>query len=237
MMNVCAHCGLYRADKRVVGPTRSGSRPNPSRPGSVQTDARRAVAICPECGHMHPFRRLPLLLIGGASAAGKSAVLQELAGRFTDAVLLDADILWLEEFEKPQTGHRDFFETWLRLAKNIGQSGRQVALFGAGFVVPGHVEPCVERRYFSHTHYLTLVCEEQALRRRLHARPAWRKSSQASSLRAQLDFNRWLRVEGPRQNPPLTLLDTTNTPVAATASAVAEWMQERISIEQPQVDR
>lgn len=231
MMNVCANCGLHRVDKRVVGA--ASGPPDASSPASLPIDAQWSAAICPQCGHAHPFRQLPLLLVGGASATGKSAVLQELAGRFTGAVLLDADILWLEEFERPETGYRRFFETWLRLAKNIGQSGRPVALFGAGFAVSKNVEPCVERRYFSQTHCLTLVCEEDALRGRLLARPAWRKSGEAAHLQEQLDFNRWLREEGPQQNPPPTLLKTDDTPLAVTANAVREWLERKLSQGQP----
>ena len=151
MINVCAHCGLYRADKTVTGPTSVTTESKHCNQADLDGDTRTAVATCPECGHPHSFLRLPLLLVGGASATGKSAILQQLAGRFTAAVLLEADLLWLQEFEKPSDGHRRFFETWLRLTKNIGQSGRPVALFGAGLAVPENIEQCVERRYFSHT--------------------------------------------------------------------------------------
>ena len=150
MINVCAHCGLYRADKTVTGPTSVTIESKHCNQADLDGDTRTAVATCPECGHPHSFLRLPLLLVGGASATGKSAILQELAGRFTAAVLLEADLLWLQEFEQPPDGHRRFFETWLRLAKNIAQSERPVALFGAGLAVPENIEQCVERRYFSH---------------------------------------------------------------------------------------
>ena len=136
MINVCAHCGLYRADKTVTGPTSVTTESKHCNQADLDGDTRTAVATCPECGHPHSFLRLPLLLVGGASATGKSAILQELAGRFTAAVLLEADLLWLQEFEQPPDGHRRFFETWLRLAKNIAQSERPVALFGAGLTVP-----------------------------------------------------------------------------------------------------
>jgi len=225
MMNVCAACGLYRVDKEVTGLARPVAPARPDGQADLRRDRPLAIATCPHCGHPHPFQRLPLFLIGGASATGKSAILQELAGRVTVAVLLEADLLWLKEFEKPPDGPGRFFETWLRLAKNIGQSGRPVALFGAGFAVPQNVEPCVERRYFSRVHYLTLACEEDTLRRRLQARPAWRKSGQPERLQEQLSFNLWLQQEGPRQNPPVTLLDTTDMSVADSASAVREWME------------
>ncbi len=58
MFNVCYQCGAYHVDKEVEG----------------------NVAICPACGFRHGFRRLPLLLIGGASGVGKSTICQHLTG-------------------------------------------------------------------------------------------------------------------------------------------------------------
>ena len=233
MINVCAQCGLYSVGKIVTGPTVVADESNSREGVNLEGESTSAVATCPQCGHGHKFLRLPLLLIGGASATGKSAILQELAGRFTAAVLLEADLLWLQEFEKPPDGQRRFSETWLRLAKNIGQSRRPVALFGAGLAVPENVEKCVERRFFSRTHYLALVCDEEALRHRLLARPAWRKSGQPERLQEQLDFNRWLLNEGPKQIPRVTLVDTTHAPVEDSASAVKEWMKRALALESP----
>ena len=164
MMNVCLHCGEYRADKRI----------DPDGPN----------AVCPLCGHRHPFRQLPLLVVSGASGAGKSAVLQRLAGRVDGAVLLDADILWRSEFDQPEEGYRGFFETWLRLCKNISQSGRPVVLFGAGVGVPANLEACVERRYLADVHILALVCDDEVLAERLLSRPEWRRSGDAGFGRA-----------------------------------------------------
>ena len=229
MLNVCPNCGLYRVDKTVSEPNICVEAPNPDSPADLHRRPPTALAACPHCGHLHPFLRLPLLLIGGASATGKSAILQELTGRFTAAVLLESDLLWLKEFEDPAGGYRRFSETWLRMAKNINQSGRPTVLFGAGLTVPENIEQCVERRYFSQAHYLALVCEEEVLRRRLLARPAWRKSNEPEQLKAQMDFNRWLQTEGPNQTPQVTIVDTTGANVADSANAVREWMERALA--------
>lgn len=208
VFNVCYLCGEYRPDKSI--------------------DLSGPYAVCPACGHRHPFRRLPLFAVGGPSGTGKSTICQQLSGRFSGAVLLDADILWLPEFNTPEDNYQRFFEVWLRMAKNIGQSGQPVVIFGAGFCVPDNLEPCVERRYFSHIHYLGLVCEGDELARRLRSRPEWRKSGSPAVIASQLEFNRWLRQEGPQQTPPLDLLDTTHAPRDQTAAAVARWIRERL---------
>ncbi len=206
MINVCARCGSYRADKRI--------------------DASGPDAICPDCGHRHRFVWSSLLIVSGASGAGKTRVCGLLTGIVTRAVLLDADILWRREFNDPASNHRDFFETWLRVAKNIAQSRRPVVLFGAGFGVPTNIEPCVERRYFSAVHYLALTCADDELRERLHARPEWRESRNAPFVEEQSRFNAWFKSYS--GSPPIDLIDTSAVAPARTARQVDAWICHRI---------
>jgi len=205
MFNVCHNCGLYRADKII----------DPSGP----------YAICPECGYKHPFQQLPLLIVSGASGAGKSSVCQALIGKLDNLVLLDADILWRPEFNTPEDKYRNFFETWLRVAKNISQSGRPVVLFGAGMGVPENIEPCVERRYFSGIHYLALVCDDEVLAQRLKARPAWRGSGGQAYIDDHVQFNRWFKEQG-KSNTRISLLDTTEVLLETTIEQVKTWISE-----------
>ncbi len=200
MFNVCHQCGVYHADKII--------------------DPAGPYAICPACEHAHPFRALPLLLVGGASGTGKSTVCNALVGRVTSAVLLDCDILWCPAFNKPEDNFREFFEIWLRMSKNIGQSGRPVVLFGAGFGVPENIEACIERRYFSSVSYLALTCDADKLVSRLRARPQWRANAADAFIKSQVSFNQWFKDTGPTLNPPITLLDTTNATLEETAVQV-----------------
>ena len=209
MFNICQRCGQYRADKEI----------DPSGP----------YAVCPECGERYAFQMLPLLLICGPSGGGKSAVLRALLGKVDNAVLLEGDLLWRPEFNRPEDSYRDFYETWLRLAKNINQSGRPVALFNAG-AIPPNVEPCVERRYFSKTHYLALVCDDAVLEMRLKARPSWRASGDREFIEAQVQFNQWLKDNAAATEPAIDLLDTTMAGEAETAAAAARWLQAHIGL-------
>lgn len=208
MFNVCAQCGLYHADKEI--------------------DSVNSVAICPECGHKYPFRQLPLLLICGPSGAGKSTIVRRLSRDITAAVMLEGDILWQSEFATPEDNHRRFFETWLRVAKNISQAGRPVVLFIAG-ALPSNVEPCIERRYFSQTHYLSLVCDNDVLADRLRQRPSWRESGSEQFINDNIAFNDWLKTNGAQQTPPLKLLDTTADTIEQSSQAVAEWIGRILS--------
>lgn len=202
MFNVCYNCGLYHADKQV--------------------DYDLSVALCPACNFRHPITILPLFIVGGASGTGKSTVLPKLVGTIDEVVLLEADILWGQT-----SATSNFFEVWLRIAKNIAQSGLPVALFGAGFVVPENLESCIERRYFSTIHYLGLTCSEEAQIERLQSRPTWRHT--AEILDEQVAFNRWVRENAEKTTPPIELLDTTNISVEETAAQIRAWIKRKRS--------
>jgi hypothetical protein len=208
MMNVCYNCGEYRVDKEI--------------------DPAGPYAICPLCGFKHEFRMFPLLMIGGASGVGKTAVCNHLVGTLNDVVILEADILWRSEFNRPEDNYRAFFETWLRISKNISQSGRPVALFGAGGAVPENVEPCVERRYFSAVHYLGLTCDDDLIVERLKSRPAWRKCDDPEFIDAHLKFNLWFKEMAITLDPPVELLDTTGMSVEEASAGVVRWIGAKI---------
>jgi hypothetical protein len=203
-MNVCFQCGMYHADKSI----------DPSGP----------FAICPECGYKHPFRQSPLLIVSGASGSGKTTICQHLLDQVTRSVLLDSDILWRPEFKNPDSNYRDFFETWLRVCKNISQSGRPVVLFGAGMGVPENIENRIERRYFSKVHYLALVCSDEAISDRLEHRPTWRGTHEPAFKEENIRFNRWFIAYD--NQPPIRIIDTTNVHFDETALQVGAWIDE-----------
>lgn len=204
MLNICVQCGKYRADKEI----------DPSGP----------FAVCPECGHRQPFLQLPLFMVSGASGTGKSTALHHLLGVMNETVLLDSDILWRREFDTPGDHYQNFMETWLRVCKDISQSGKPVMLFGAGTGVPENIEPCVERRYFSNVHYLALVCDEPEIERRLLSRPDWRNCQNTGFVDAQKDFNRWfVEYRDQHRTPPIELIDTTCFSVEETALKIQQW--------------
>jgi len=207
MFNVCPACGVYAAEKAI--------------------DPAGPFAVCPTCGYRHPFHRLPLFVVTGASGAGKSTVCLTLPERLPECVTLEMDILWRPEFNRPDDDYRAFRDVWLRIAKNVGQSGRPVVLGGSA--VPGQFERCSEARYFAAIYYLALVCDDETLAARLRARPAWRESAGDDFVGRMLAFNGWLKENATTSaspaRPQLDLLDTTSLSPIETVERVATWVR------------
>ena len=208
MFNVCPACGLYDVAKAI--------------------DPGGPFVICPHCRHAHRFVRLPLSIVSGPSGAGKSTVCLALATMLGECICLETDILWGALAATPQDSYRSYHDAWLRLAKNIGQAGRPVALFGSA--TPDQIERCAERRYFSTVHYLALVCaDDEALRQRLCARPAWRNATDPQWIEQMVDFNRWFKRQAATSNPSVTLLATDTQSPAETTAQVAHWLRASLS--------
>ena len=198
MFNACANCGHWH-DKREI-------------------DAAGPYAICPDCGYPQPFLYLPLFVITGASGVGKSTITLALMGQLPSFVLLEGDIFWRDEFNRPENDYLDFRNVCLRAAKTINQSGRPTIITGSA--TPGQYETCPEFCYFDGVHYLALVCEDAELKRRLRQRPSWRQSGSAEFIEGMLAFNNWFQERGDL----VTLLDTTQISVAQTAAEIKAWL-------------
>ena len=204
MFNVCPNCGELLAAKIIV--------------------AEGPYAVCPNCAYQHKFLRLPLFVITGASGVGKSRTCLSLVAKTSDFVVMDSDILWRPEFNQPVTDYRDYRETWLRVCKNINQSGKPVVLCGSG--IPEQYEQCVERRYFSAIHYLALVCTVEVLEARLRSRPAWRGCSDEDYVKRHVAFNRWLKENARRTEPPMSLLDTSELTIEESVERIGIWIKD-----------
>ncbi|MFB6136089.1 MAG: hypothetical protein ABEJ04_04970 [Halobacteriaceae archaeon] len=216
-MDVCWNCGEWTPGKEV------------------EDRDEYAVATCPDCGHEHPFRYLPLLVVTGPSGAGKSTVLRELHSRavtggdpdVTDRLVpLESDTLWTAGADMETEAYMDL---WLAQCREVHQSGRSVLLFGAG-MNPENVEPPVHRRYFPAVHYLALVAADDDLAERLGARPDWRESSSEEAVREHVEYNRALKEgEFVPEGVPFETLNTTPLSVAETIEATVAWADDALA--------
>lgn len=201
MSMVCAECGEYTRRESIRGTER----------------------ICGSCGAAESFRKLPLFCVTGASGSGKTTVVAALRDLLRETVVLERDVLLREEIDWTQRDWEIFRSTWLRLAFEVGQSGRPAVLVGTTW--PDDEEPLHEARYFSTINYLCLACDDATLVTRLTARPAWRRSSQPGFVERMRQFNRQAKES---RDPRVTLLDTTSLSVAETAERVAKWIRARL---------
>lgn len=209
MFDECPGCGAIRVDMTV--------------------DSAASVVTCPDCGHQESIHQEPLCIVSGAGGTGKSAVLRQLRGTREDAVLLYSDTLWRDEFWDEFDW---YFQTWLRLCRDIAQSRRPPVLFGAGFGVPANLEEHPQYDCFSDVHYLVLVCDEEEQKRRLQARPPERHPDQfemEDHIAEQVEFNQWL--EDAADEAGFTVVDTTDATIGTTTEQVDQWITSHVEAE------
>lgn len=205
MIAVCITCGQYHEDKNI--------------------NMADSLAICPNCGHAHKIRMLPLFIITGASGTGKSTLCYELMKRQTDTIALEKDIFWRDEFATPDDDYYQFRNLCLRVANNIQQGGKPVILCGTAS--PGSYEKVTHARYFQAIHYLALVCDDKELEKRLKARPDWRNSGTSEFIKNMLAYNQWYKDNIDDNRFDVTLLDTTSLSIENTVSQVINWMDTK----------
>lgn len=182
--------------------------------------------VCELCRHREPIRRPPTLFLTGASGAGKSSMAHRLAPLLSArVVVLEQDVLWVGALQDPTDDYGPFRRTWLRMVAMLNQSGRPSLLCGT--VAPPEMEFRPERTLLGQTHYLALVADDDVLRKRLAARPAWRGWQDDDRVADMVRFNRWIIANAATTDPPMTLLDTTHATVEQSAQAIADWALAR----------
>ncbi len=177
---------------------------------------------CGQCPGERLFRRLPLFVVTGPSGVGKSTVAADVvaAPEAPDAVYLDSDTLLVEGLT--DRGWDAYRDVWVWTCANIAQSGRPVVLFGGGDPIEFARASRID--HFSSTHYMALTCDEDELRRRLIARPAWRKSAEPVFMQAMVDWNARLTTGQDDSGVTWDVLNTSTGSRAATVRAVARWV-------------
>ena len=186
----------------------------------VEVDKEAQRVRCRACGHAEPMRILPLFIVTGTSASGKTAVIPALRRLLPEWDIFETDILWDSggDWQMQRCN-------WLRIAHSIAQSGRGTILCGTQ--VPENMDRCDFRPFFSAIHYLALHCDDITREARLRARPAWRGCTDAF-IAEQQQFAHWLLENADTAfDPPLQLVDTTEITVEQAAEQIRDWVRQR----------
>jgi len=161
---------------------------------------------------------MPLFIVTGASGSGKSYVVQELRGIMPEYDVFDPDDL--VEF----MGHdwEKMRNVWLRVARNIAQSGRMTVICGT--MMPWDIEKCADYTHFKQVYYINLHCDEDTRARRLRER-RWPEEM----IRDHQNFAKaLLDIADKDFKPPMPTIDTTDRDVAVVASQIKEWILQHV---------
>ena len=166
---------------------------------------------------------MPLFIVTGASCAGKSTLCNLLFQKETEYIVMESDLLWNGIYNTPEDGYRAYRELWLRVCAQISQIGKPVVLCGC--CTPEQFETAQGRELFSVLHYLAVVSDDAVFEERMRN---GRHVTDEKWIQSSLQFNRWLRDNAARTNPPLQLLDTTHLSPEEAACQLDCWILERI---------
>lgn len=158
--------------------------------------------------------KLPLFIVTGASGSGKTFVIKELRRLMPDFDIFDPD--HLVDF----IGHdwEKIRNIWLRVARNIAQSGRMTIICGT--MMPWDIEKCADFHFFKHVYYLNLHCDEETREKRLRERN-WPEEE----IQNHKNFaNRLLEITDEVYDPPMPTIDTTDADVVEVACQIKEWV-------------
>jgi dephospho-CoA kinase len=158
--------------------------------------------------------KLPLFIVTGASGSGKTYVVQELRRIMPTFDVFDPDNI--VEF----IGHdwEKMRNIWLRVARNISESGRMTIICGT--MMPWDIETCADFHFFKHVYYINLHCDEETREKRLRERNWSEKEIQNHKNFAKA----LLEIADKDYNPPMPTIDTTNADVTVVASQIKEWV-------------
>ncbi|PWW00893.1 broad-specificity NMP kinase [Paenibacillus cellulosilyticus] len=163
-------------------------------------------------------QKLPLFIVTGASGSGKTYVIDALREILPEFDIFDLDDL--VEF----IGHdwEKMRNIWLRVARNVAQSGRMTILCGT--MMPWDIAKCADYSSFEHVYYLNLHCNAETREQRLRARN-WSEEM----IETHRDFaEKLLEISHTAYDPPMPTIDTTETDVTVVASRIKEWIHQYV---------
>jgi len=176
---------------------------------------------CPHCGSPRTAAGVPLLVVTGAAATGKSTVCAGLAGTIPGLVALDADVM-AAGAAAVTAGREDYRAFWaylLAVSVELAENGQATAWCGIGLPEQLLDQPLLPA--FTGVHLLALTCQEDTHRRRLTARRGGGTAAARPERHAAI--NHALTTAASTPGMTVTHLDTTALTSHETVTAAARW--------------
>jgi hypothetical protein len=176
-------------------------------------------AVCPDCGAAEAARRLPLFVVTGASASGKTAVFPHLVAELPDCLVFDVDWL-IGPFQRAcEFGEVDWpalRDAWLTIAHGAAQGGRSTVLLGP--FTAAQLDDLPARRWIAEVHFAALDCADEVRAERLGARPRWRER----------DVERHVAFAAHLRDTVPTVVRTDEGTPQDAARRLASWVTDRL---------
>ncbi len=174
---------------------------------------------CPECGHIWPCRRGPLLLLTGCSGVGKTTTAIRLFGMTKDFAVLDADMFYIPD-DSQLSG---MLEKVCNLSAAFNQQGTAILWTMTGGL--DLLKDTYHRQFFSEIKCLALTCEPNELRRRM---TEGRGITDERWLECSQEYNEYFRTHHELGNVHFDKLDITRLSPAEAAEQVLAWMNRKL---------
>lgn len=172
-------------------------------------------------GYMELYPR-PLFILTGCSGVGKTTTGMWIMRNTTDVVVLDADMFYIiMPGETPEDNYAQI-EQVQSLSKNIMQSGKPVLWTMAGNLDKLH--HTYYRRFFSEIYCLALVCDEDALRQRMHE---GRGITDEGWIQGSVDYNNYFKTHNNLGDTEFDVFDITDKTVEEVAEYVMAWLKSK----------
>ena len=200
MLGICGKCGNHEWDKEVT----------------------EQQIRCPKCGNTWSFIRSPLFILTGCSGVGKTTTGIQIMKNTTDVVVLDADMFYIIMPGETTEDNYAQIEQIQSLSKNIMQSGKPVLWTMAGNLDKLH--HTYYRRFFSEIYCLALVCDEEALRKRM---TEGRGITDQDWIQSSVDYNNYFKTHTSLEDTQFEVFDITGKTVEEVAKYVVAWMKTK----------
>lgn len=187
----------------------------------LQPSADPSYLRCERCGASRWVPGQPLVLVTGASGAGKTTVVAPLGRLLSTSVVLDVDVI----LHVAAMGWDTWRNTLLQLANAHALTGRATVLCGS--LLPEQLENLPARRLIGAIHCCNLDCPDDVLDDRLRRRPAWRGTGGEEFIAEHRRFAANLRG---RIRPSF---DTARYRPAEVAEQIADWVRSLLPATPP----